>query len=118
MHICHCEHEKWDKNKCHYRYTRIPFWGRSTIQRKNVIGSKEVAQATKNVSNNKKELHHFRYNELHRDIFTLNHKGLWTFEKTDITKENGTWNITCQNLYGRGKNSIKKDATMTFYYEK
>ena len=77
MDICQHENLKLNKIKCHFRCTRIPYFGEIISKNGVQIDPKQLGMLIKRpLSTNRKELQCFGHNELFRKVSTGNCKGM------------------------------------------
>ena len=114
---CEVVNLKLNKEKCHFRCTSIPFFGK-VILRKGIQPDPQKSKALTDMpaSNNKKELQAF--------LGIINYLAKFSPGTADVcdplckltsSKATWTWNASYQSLFNKAKLLIKSDMCMKFY---
>ena len=108
---------KLNKEKCHFMYTSIPFFGKGILRRGVQLNPQKIKDLTDMmVPNNKKELQVF--------LGIINYLGKFSPGTADVcdplhkltsSKATWTWNASYQSLFNKAKLLIKSDMCMKFY---
>ena len=107
------------KEKCHFRYTSIPFFGEVILRKGEQPDPQNIKALTDMPApNNKKELQVF--------LGIINYLGKFSPGTADLcdplckltsSKVTWTWNSSYQPLFNKAKLIIKSDICMKFYDE-
>ena len=108
---------KLKKEKCHFRFTSIPFFGEVILRKGVQLDPQKIKALTDMpVPNNKKELQAF--------LNIINYLGKFSPGTADVcdpqhnltsSKVTWTWNASYQSLFNKAKLLLKSDMCMKFY---
>ena len=97
MQICHQENFKWNKNKCHFKCTKMPFFEEVISREWVLLDPKKLCTLTEMPPNNKKELQSF--------LGIMNYLGKFLPSATEICE--ALQNLTSANANGPGTACIR-----------